>query len=293
MKKRILWIVTGIMAMALALCAAAGEGTAVPAPSYWEGPQAAAELWQGEAREDGGLETLALDLHRPGADGTRTDYRMRLAPAGRDGDTAVYTSRGEIVRVVCDENGRAVREDWENREVRGEALIGPDADGRMTLRFTDTMAAELNGLSLVLTETPPPAAEEIVREVLLPLTETETGTAGASLKKAQTAAALIRFAVQHRLYAVNGDELEASMEEALESAAWTPDRREAFRANAEAVFALIRTFAGGEDPEECAAARLLMEDAGVAEETAQLLLRAVDRLSVEALIGAFGMRTGN
>ena len=291
MKKRTLGIAAGVMALVLCLCAAAGEGAAVQAPSVWADaadPLITAELWPAEAGGE-----LALDLHRPQPDGTRTDYRMRLESVVSDGTAAVYSARGEIVRVTGDGSGAVVREDWENREVRGTVTFSPGLDGRMCLTMTDVMAPELDTLCLVMTETPAPPAEEIAREALLPLLETETGTAGAGLKKAQTAAALIRYAVRNRLFAANAEELEARVKEALEGAARTPERREAFRAVAEDVFALARAFAGMDGADAREAARLLMEDAGAAEETERNLRRAVDRLSVEALFEAFGIRTGD
>ena len=94
-------------------------------------------------------------------------------------------------------------------------------------------------------------------------------------------------------FAADAEELEARVKEALEGAARTPERREAFRAVAEDVFALARAFAGMDGADAREAARLLMEDAGAAEETERNLRRAVDRLSVEALFEAFGIRTGD
>ena len=291
MLKRILCALVALSAL-FSCCVSMAEQRplAIPCPASLGDPehqQVTAELYSAVVQGTGYTDELALDLHWPESASVRTDYQMILEPVENDGQKAVYRYRGDIIRRAFDENGELTQENWENREARGEAVFSLEEDERVVLRLTDEIAKELNELNLQVVEMPAPTADDMAREVFLPLAGLEDGSAGARLKAARLASALIRFAVQSRLYAVNPTKLTASMVESLSGLHWSEDQYKDFALNEQAVSGIINVIAGiaPAEEEDFSAVRALMEDAGVWEAITSLQLCGADTYSVAALTG--------
>ena len=288
MFKRILSAFLTLSVLLCCVCLAEQRPLAIPCPASLGDPEyqhVTADLYSAVVQGTGYTDELALDLHWPESAFARTDYQLILEPVKNDGQTAVYRYRGDIIRRAFDENGELAQENWENREARGEAVFSLEEDDRVTLRLTDEIARELNALRLQVVEMPAPTAEDMAREVFRPLAELEDGSAGAQLKAARLASALIRFAVRSRLYAVNPTALAASMVESLSGLHWSETQYKDFVLHESAVSGIMNVIAGINDPEEedYAAVRALMQDAGVWDAFGALQMCGADTFSVAAL----------
>ena len=285
-----LMVLTMALSLGLAMAEATENTLDIPAPMDWADPdhqRVTAELYPAWIQGSSYTDELALDIHWPDSYAERIDYQMILEPVSNDGQTAVYAYRGDIVKRAWDDQGNLTEEVWANKEAVGQATFAADEAGQVTLTLKDDMAAELNELTLTVVVHPAPSAEEIASQVLAPLYELEEGTAGASLKAAETAADLIRFAVLNHLYAVDAYALKLNMIAALESMNWTPEAYETYQDHEIEVTDMINTLAGlyDENQENEEAVRAQFEDAGLLEEVSELLSSGVDAFSIEMLTG--------
>ena len=279
-----------VLALFVGLFSAGAEGpSCIPAPSDWVDPtiqRVTAELYPATILGTGYTDELSLDLHWPDSYAQHVDYQLLLTPSSVSATSAVYNFEGDIVLRTYDEDGAVIKEEWQDQKAIGQAVFTFGENGEIALTFTGNAASDLNNLHLQALLRPVPHDEDLVRNVLVPLYNMEEGTAGASLKAAQTAAELINYASLWRMYSIESSNLQTAFSIALKSMNWDNEQYERFARHKDNASYLISTIAGlnDADEEEYASVRVLMEDAGVMDTITSSLQGTIDYFSVEALV---------
>ena len=207
---------------------------------------------------------------------TETRYRMTVRYDAAEG--ALQYQDGEIWEETWDGQGKSVSRVSLAHETAGRLWLEDDG----VLRWADSTAAQAADCRFVQDPVPAPTPQELAEGYFRVVSRLETGAAGATLKAAQAACALMRFTVSQDIWCTDGAALKENLRSAF--SLLTPDEQAAFDENYIPLENMILSVFGlSDDPMDEA----LFADAGLADVIADLRAAGPEAaLSAETMLAA-------
>lgn len=267
-------LLTTMMVCAAAFCGALAETVPDPFAGLWADPaigRAELSIMPIDPRDAGPGERLYRVLLTWGS--SAFEHSAWTMTARLEDGALVYTG-GRHDDIAFGEDGAEV----------SDRLLWQDAEGRFTLSeddrllWTDSRESTAPDFRFERQLKFSPTVQELSENVVGPIADIQTGTAGASLKAAETACDVVRFAWSRFLWNADPAALEENLNAAI--AALDDDARGRFKENLPEVARLLdAAFAGDADAS--------FDDAGVSDAMAAITGDAEARQSwrtLEALL---------
>ena len=199
-----------------------------------------------------------------------------VGTADADRKNLVYEG-GILAEYAYLENGEADPENTSVTDDQGTGVFTLTEND--TLLWQDSCIAQAGEMELHRVIDAVPAADEILQSYYLPVAGLESGTAGASLKLAETVCGLFRFCQEHYFWNMDADAFAANLEAAQQ--ALTAEQRAAFDVNRGTVtLEAVRLLAENEESGSTYA------DAGAADAMNEMRNDPSVRLSAETFLFA-------
>ena len=203
-------------------------------------PDAFAGLWADPAIGRAELSVMPVDPRDAGEDSRQYDIWLTWSGSAFERGVWTMTARLEDGALVYTGGRHTDVTFTEDGGVESEALLWEDAEGRFTLSedgrllWTDSREETAADFRFERQQSFAPTAEALQENVVTPVADLETGTAGASLKLALTACDVARFASENLLWNADPDALKENLHTALDG-----DARSRFEENWPAVAELL------------------------------------------------------
>lgn len=205
-------MVAALTACVLLLGVALAEGS----------PDAFAGLWADPAIGRAELSVMPVDPRDAGEDSRQYDIWLTWGSSAFERGVWTMTARLEDGALVYTGGRHTDVTLMEDGGVESEALLWEDAEGRFTLSedgrllWTDSREETAADFRFERHQSFAPTAEELRENVVDPVADLGTGTAGASLKLALTACDVARFASENLLWNADSDALKENLLAALD-----------------------------------------------------------------------------